>query len=271
MVVLESAEVNQSSCSQAASTVCTDTTETDSHRLITFSARSEVSLTQFMQDLRKYLQLRPSTNLDSISLTLATRRSLFSWRSSLITSSVKTLTETLKSGELNITRVVQKPCNILVFTGQGAQYHQMGHSLLATESAFSDSIGRSEQMLKELGVSWSLTKELSRSEEETQLNKSKFGQPASTAVQLGLVELLRSWNIRPAAVVGHSSGEIAAAFAAGVVSQSVFPLAIYLSIMIQCRSYLEAMAVYRILGQAGRSQPHGFCGVSSTLLICSSC
>lgn len=219
MVVLESAETVHSMCSQATSTACTDASETDSARLITLSARSQVSLTRYMQDLRKYLQLHPATDLNSLSLTLATRRSTFPWRSSLVTSNIETLTEALTSGELNVTRVVPKSCNILVFTGQGAQYHKMGHALLATESAFSDSICRSEQILKDFGVSWSLMKELSRPEKETQLNNSKFGQPASTAVQLGLVELLRSWNLRPAAVVGHSSGEMAAAFAAGVVSQ----------------------------------------------------
>lgn len=47
---------------------------------------------------------------------------------------------------------------------------------------------------------------------------SDFGQPASTAVQIALVDMLASWNINPAAVVGHSSGEIAAAYAAGSLS-----------------------------------------------------
>lgn len=46
----------------------------------------------------------------------------------------------------------------------------------------------------------------------------ELAQPLCTALQVGIVEVLRSWNIRPSAVVGHSSGEIAAAYAAGAIT-----------------------------------------------------
>lgn len=52
----------------------------------------------------------------------------------------------------------------------------------------------------------------------SRISISDFGQPASTAVQLALVDLLASWNIVPTVVVGHSSGEIAAAYAAGALN-----------------------------------------------------
>ena len=61
---------------------------------------------------------------------------------------------------------------------------------------------------------------MSRDDSSTRLNDSKFGQPVSTAVQVALVDLLHSWNIHTAAVIGHSSGEIAAAYAAGAISHS---------------------------------------------------
>src|SRR5436190_681553 len=51
------------------------------------------------------------------------------------------------------------------------------------------------------------------------MNHSEFSQPICTALQIALVEVLRSWRIYPTAVVGHSSGEIAAAFAAGALSR----------------------------------------------------
>jgi len=50
------------------------------------------------------------------------------------------------------------------------------------------------------------------------LSAAYMSQPACTAIQLALVDLLTSWGIRPKAVVGHSSGEIAAAYAAGILS-----------------------------------------------------
>lgn len=58
-----------------------------------------------------------------------------------------------------------------------------------------------------------------KNETESSINDPKFSQPICTALQVALVELLSSWSLHPKAVVGHSSGEIAAAFAAGAISQ----------------------------------------------------
>ncbi len=60
--------------------------------------------------------------------------------------------------------------------------------------------------------------ELSKDKEQSQLHQAHISQPACTAIQLALVKLLESWGIRPHAVTGHSSGEIAAAFAAGALT-----------------------------------------------------
>ncbi|OCK73704.1 thiolase-like protein [Lepidopterella palustris CBS 459.81] len=50
------------------------------------------------------------------------------------------------------------------------------------------------------------------------LNKAEFSQPLYTAFQIGIVNLLRSWNVSPHCVVGHSSGEIAAAYTANAIT-----------------------------------------------------
>lgn len=88
--------------------------------------------------------------------------------------------------------------------------------------AFKASMDVSEQMLRsDLGCPWSLSEELSReSEDECNLRKTDYSQPACTAVQIALVDLLRSWGVKPVAVVGHSSGEIAAAYCAGLISHA---------------------------------------------------
>ena len=65
---------------------------------------------------------------------------------------------------------------------------------------------------------WSIIDELSKSKQTTNIYQSEFSQPLCTALQLGLITLWRSWGLVPAAVVGHSSGEIAAAYAAGYLS-----------------------------------------------------
>ena len=65
---------------------------------------------------------------------------------------------------------------------------------------------------------WSIVDELSKSKQTTNIYQSEFSQPLCTALQLGLIILWRSWGLVPTAVVGHSSGEIAAAYASGYLS-----------------------------------------------------
>jgi acyl transferase domain-containing protein len=74
--------------------------------------------------------------------------------------------------------------------------------------------------MKELGCEWDLVEELSRDEDSSRLGEAKFAQPATTAVQIAKVDLLtNTYGIQPEAVCGHSSGEIAAAYAAGALSR----------------------------------------------------
>ncbi|EKG12367.1 Beta-ketoacyl synthase [Macrophomina phaseolina MS6] len=105
-----------------------------------------------------------------------------------------------------------------VFTGQGAQWFAMGAGL-SIYAPFRASLFSSERTLRSLGCPWSLTEELGRPEAESKLALAEYSQPACTALQLALVDLVSAWNVRPAAVVGHSSGEIAAAYCAGAITK----------------------------------------------------
>lgn len=60
--------------------------------------------------------------------------------------------------------------------------------------------------------------ELLRPQDSSRLREAELSQPLCTAVQIALVNLLRTWNVSPAAVVGHSSGEIAAAYASNALT-----------------------------------------------------
>ena len=65
----------------------------------------------------------------------------------------------------------------------------------------------------------SVADEYMKNEVESSINDPQFSQPICTVLQVALVELLASWSVYPGAVVGHSSGEIAAAFAVGAISR----------------------------------------------------
>ncbi|RYO87181.1 hypothetical protein DL766_003981 [Monosporascus sp. MC13-8B] len=64
-----------------------------------------------------------------------------------------------------------------------------------------------------------LVEELSRSSEGSRVGEAELAQPCTTAIQIALVDLLESLSIRPSRVIGHSSGEIAAAYAAGALGR----------------------------------------------------
>ena len=60
--------------------------------------------------------------------------------------------------------------------------------------------------------------ELLLPQDSERLGEAELSQPICTAVQIALVNLLHTWNVSPAAVVGHSSGEIAAAYACNALT-----------------------------------------------------
>lgn len=118
-----------------------------------------------------------------------------------------------------------------VFTGQGAQYAGMGKELLAQSPHFRDTIRGLDEILQGLKTpyrpDWTLEQTLLDDAKVSRINEVTRSQPICTAVQVALVDLLRSWGVEPKSVVGHSSGEIAAAYAAGLLTASQAILVAY--------------------------------------------
>lgn len=104
-----------------------------------------------------------------------------------------------------------------VFTGQGAQWAQMGKELLETYPDILHDIRKMDNLLQELDSppEWTLEGELLKSVDTSRIAEAEIAQPACTALQLALCNHLSRWNVLPVATIGHSSGEIAAAYAAG--------------------------------------------------------
>jgi NADPH:quinone reductase-like Zn-dependent oxidoreductase/SAM-dependent methyltransferase len=102
----------------------------------------------------------------------------------------------------------------------------MGRELLSYE-AFYDSLSASDEVLQSLECPWSILKELTQDEQSSRVNETDLSQACCTALQLALIDLLRSWNVLPKTVIGHSSGEIAAAYAKGAISRNYAMKAAY--------------------------------------------
>jgi acyl transferase domain-containing protein/NADPH:quinone reductase-like Zn-dependent oxidoreductase/thioesterase domain-containing protein/acyl carrier protein len=154
----------------------------------------------------------------------AVRRSHFAHRLCLVGGSREELLAGLDNflaGEMNpavVTgEVSTSAAPVFVFSGQGPQWWGMGRELLQQEELFRKKIEECDHLFLEFG-SWSLLEELSRDEKSSRLQQTAFAQPAIFALQVALVDLWQSWGVRPAAVVGHSVGEAAAAHVAGILT-----------------------------------------------------
>ncbi|MEU4659729.1 acyltransferase domain-containing protein [Streptomyces sp. NPDC023723] len=106
---------------------------------------------------------------------------------------------------------------VLVFPGQGSQWDAMARDLYATAGVFRDRLDECARAMS-VHVEWDLRQVLLTDEGACLLARVDVVQPALFAVMVSLAALWESYGLRPAAVVGHSQGEIAAACVAGALS-----------------------------------------------------
>ncbi|KAL8792787.1 MAG: hypothetical protein Q9195_004600 [Heterodermia aff. obscurata] len=158
--------------------------------------------------------------LDNLAFTLCERRSVLPWKVAFHAPSLPRLVEVMSSGILKFSRESKARTLGFVFTGQGAQWYAMGRELIGRFPVFRTSLLVSDEAVKKLGASWSLLDELLKDAVTSRVDNAYLSQPLCTAVQIALVDLLASWNLKPASVTGHSSGEIAAAYCAGALTQT---------------------------------------------------
>lgn len=186
--------------------------------LFLITAISERSLNSHARGLQDWISRHKETQAKPLDLahTLLTRRSLFPWKQSIVASSFKILFEAL--GHIRPVKAATETPLAFVFTGQGAHWAGMGRALMVFH-VFKESLLKSEDILHRLGCSWSLVQEMFADEQLSKIGEAQIAQPATTALQIALVDLLSSLKVKPKRVVGHSSGEIGAAYAAGALSQ----------------------------------------------------
>ncbi|MBZ4323064.1 type I polyketide synthase, partial [Streptomyces huiliensis] len=104
----------------------------------------------------------------------------------------------------------------LAFSGNGAQWAGMGRGLLREEPVFRAGVADADEALRP-HLGWSVLEELAAEAGSGRPDTTDVAQPLLFAVQVGLVSVLRAHGIRPAGVVGHSAGEMAAAWACGAL------------------------------------------------------
>ena len=169
-----------------------------------------------------------SANLDHVNVvdlahTLGTRRSRLAKRGYALVGH-KTLKDDLHPDRFRVNGAGSYSVlpTAFVFTGQGAQWPQMGKNLMEEFPSFRRSIFALDLVLQQLPEkpSWTLQQAILEPAQSSRISHVTQSQPVCTAIQVALIQLLASWGIRPeGGVIGHSSGEIAAAYAAGLLTQ----------------------------------------------------
>lgn len=203
-------------------------TSRSEYHTLNISAAAESSLGEMMRLYADFLTRHPDINLNDLSWTLNSRRSTFASRISVSGRTPEELAGRLNkaaSAPLSVVAgsVYEGAPRILgIFTGQGSQWPGMGADLIEAYPIVTSIIEEMQQCLDVLpdGPSWSLREELLAKGEGSHVHNAEISQPLCTAVQIILVRIMRAAGIQFDTVIGHSSGEIVAAFAAGWVGQS---------------------------------------------------
>lgn len=188
--------------------VQTDQAGSRSLLLLPFSAHNDQSLKACITTVGK---CHTEFDLADLLYTLGSRKSKLSHRSFWIGQR-----EALETGfdvnSLVFGKTHRPPMERIgfVFTGQGAQWPEMGARLMEEYAAFRLAIHYLDGVLGQLHSKppWTIEDVLLQSSTTSRIHEPVFSQTVCTAVQIGLVNLLRQWGIHPAASIGHSSGKI---------------------------------------------------------------
>lgn len=195
------------------------------NRMVLISAKSNAALDDLVDKWIEFLNKETTLPIGNVAFTSALGRTHLSHRLAITGKDNEEIKQKLQnwregrtpkgfaSGQM-LFKI--KPRVAFVFTGQGAQYAEMGRELYQTEPRFAESIDKvAEVMDADLGVP--LTEVLFGEKSAEYLENTRYVQPALFAIEFALAELLRWWGVEPSYVIGHSVGELVAACVAGVL------------------------------------------------------
>ncbi|KAF7557832.1 hypothetical protein G7Z17_g375 [Cylindrodendrum hubeiense] len=191
------------------------------------SAYTQKALQGAVKALAEELKEKSEWSLEDLAYTLS-RRGELGFKASFSAVDKEQLVQKLETAaedaELGTRATVLKdgalPRILGVFTGQGAQWPTMGAKLYQQSALFRTTIEELDEALQTLPdpPTWTLAEQLLEPAATSEMHKAFISQPICAALQVGLVNMLHAAGIQFSGVVGHSSGEIGAAYAAGYLS-----------------------------------------------------
>lgn len=191
----------------------------DRPHTVVLSANDASSLKNNIQSLVDHLNNpRVKVDLADVAYTLSERRTHL-WHRAFIT----TRATRIDASNFTIGKKADKVPKIgFVFTGQGAQWPQMGKQLLECFPWTRSILEELDAVLQSVPnpPKWSLVEELTEPRSVEHVRKPEYSQPLVTALQICIIAVFEVLGVKPSSVVGHSSGEIAAAYTAGFLDRA---------------------------------------------------
>lgn len=196
--------------------------------ILPLSAQTPEALRAVAQATHTFLARDDAPDLADLLYTTAVRSSHLEQRLALVADD-KTglqaqlaafLADEAQPGVVTGKAMLDKPHKVVfVFPGQGAQWLGMGRELCQREPVFRETLTRCEAAMRPF-VDWSLEDQLLAEPEDAhyRLDQIDVIQPVLLALEIAFAELWRTWGVLPDAVIGHSMGEVAAAFIAGAIT-----------------------------------------------------
>ncbi|MDQ1288082.1 MAG: hypothetical protein QG622_1647, partial [Actinomycetota bacterium] len=188
------------------------------------SARDPLALAQTAADLSVLLEKDPTTRLDDLSRSLALTRTAFEHRGVVVARDRAALREgldALATGEPHadvVQGTAARPRRVVfVFPGQGSQWEDMAKELWDAYPVFREHVELCDSALSEF-LDWSVVDVLLRRPGAPSLERVDVVQPALFTMMTSLARLWQSAGVEPAAVVGHSQGEISASYISGTLT-----------------------------------------------------
>lgn len=194
-------------------------------RIFPISARSEAGLLAMAEKYYNFLEQEKIENIYDLGYSMSLRRDQHPYRLGIVAKNINQLKENLADyiadkPTLGIATGRSKDNNndfVFVFTGMGPQWWKMGRELMETEPVFMDAIKKCDKEFSKY-AGWSLYEAMCADEETSEMSQTKLAQPANFAIQYGLIKLWESKGIKADVIIGHSTGEVAAFYNAGVFS-----------------------------------------------------
>ena len=187
--------------------------------MIPLSARSPAALTRSARELRAWLDGH-DFDLQTLAGNLARRRTHFAARTAFAARSRQELSDALDAFAEDPTPIATvdegRKRVAMVFSGQGTQWAGCGRDLYDADPVFRRVVDAVEAHWREHS-DISLRDACFRARQD-ELDEVQLAQPVIFMVECALVELLKTWGVYPDCVIGHSSGEVAAAYACGALS-----------------------------------------------------